>query len=108
MQLVGGAKGHEQEVMQFLQQHLQKNKIVLSVSSQPSQERLAVTVLFHRVKPRLPTDELQSILSAGNASTVLHCRSPSINRTIHGALFCPNHSKQSLKQPSHDFGQFTK
>ncbi len=72
MQLVGGVKGHEQKVMQFLQQHLQTNKIALSVSTQPGQERLAVTVIFHRVKPRLPTDELQSLLSAGDASTVQH------------------------------------
>ena len=72
MQLVGDVKGHEQKVMQFLQQHLQNNNIALSVSLQPGQEHLAVTVLFHRVKPRLPTDELQSLLSAGDASTVQH------------------------------------
>ena len=83
--MVGGVKGHEQKVMQFLQQYLQKNKIALSVSLQPGQERLAVTVLLHRVKPRLPTDELQSILSAGNASTMLHCRSSSVDHTVHGA-----------------------
>ncbi len=65
---------------------MQNNKIALSVSSQPSQERLAVTVLFHRVKPRLPTDELQSLLSAGDASTMLHRRSLSVDHTVHGAL----------------------
>ncbi len=86
MQLVGGVKGHEQKVMQSLQQYLQKNKIALSISSQPGQERLAVTVLFHRVKPRLPTDELQSLLSAGDASTMLHCGSPSVDHTVHGAV----------------------
>lgn len=53
------------------QQHLQKNKIALSVSSQPCQEHLAVTVLFHRVKPHLPTDKLQSILSAGASSQLV-------------------------------------
>ena len=72
--------------MQSLQQYLQKNKIALSVSSQPGQDLLAVTVLFHRVKPCLPTDELQSILSAGNASTMLHCRILSVDYAVHGAL----------------------
>ncbi|DBA72792.1 TPA: hypothetical protein ACH3X2_010181 [Trebouxia sp. C0005] len=57
--------------MQFLQQHLQNNNIALSVSLQPGQEHLAVTVLFHRVKPRLPTDELQSLLSAGSSSQLV-------------------------------------
>ena len=47
---MGGVKGHEQKAMQSVQDHLQKNKIALSVNLQPSQERLAVTVLFHRVK----------------------------------------------------------
>ncbi len=79
---MGGVKGHEQKAMQSVQDHLQKNKIALSVNLQPSQERLAVTVLFHRVKPRLPTDELQSLLSAGDASIMLHCRSLSVDNSM--------------------------
>lgn len=86
VQLVGGVKGHEQKVMQSLQQHLQKSKIGLSVTLDPGQKHLALTVLFHRVKPRLPTDELQSLLSAGDASTMLHCGSPSVDHTVHGAV----------------------
>ena len=60
--LVGSVKGHEQQVLSHLQQHLQQKHIRLISSA--SAADAAFTIKFHRVKTRLPTDELTSILAA--------------------------------------------
>lgn len=104
--MVGGVKGHEQKVMQFLQQYLQKNKIALSVSLQPGQRRLAVTVLLHRVKPRLPTDELQSsqqVMLALCCIVDLHqLITPSM---VLQTVLCAGHSKQSVESIYHVYNR---
>lgn len=60
--LVGSVKGHEQQVLSHLQQHLKQKHIRLMPSA--SAADAAITIKFHRMKTRLPTDELTSILAA--------------------------------------------
>ncbi len=60
--------------MHSVQQHLQRSDIALSISAQDSHEPVPVTISFHRVKARLPTDEIQYILSTvhDNAGILQH------------------------------------
>ena len=74
VRLVGSVKGHEQKVMQSVQQHLQRSDIAFSFGAKDSHEPAPVTILFHRVKARLLTDEIQYILSTvhGNDDILQH------------------------------------
>ena len=71
VRLVGSVLGHEQRVLSHLQQQLQQSHIRLMPTA--SAANAAVTIVFHRVKSRLPNDELASILAAtAGKYTALH------------------------------------
>ncbi|KAL3148190.1 hypothetical protein ABBQ38_014223 [Trebouxia sp. C0009 RCD-2024] len=62
MRLLGTVMGHEQQVLKYLQQHLLKDHVLLVNAS--SGDHAAVTLQFHRMKQRLPADELAAVLAA--------------------------------------------
>ena len=62
MRLLGTVMGHEQQVLTYLQQHLLKDHVLLVNAS--SGDHAAVTLQFHRMKQRLPADELAAVLAA--------------------------------------------
>ena len=61
--MAGSVLGHEHQIMQCLQQFLQ-HKVTLDILSEDSHEPAAATVLIHRMKPRLPSDEIQALLAS--------------------------------------------
>lgn len=69
VRVVGAVLGHEQQVLHQLQQELLSEQIRLATCS--GQKDAALTIHFHRMKPRLPSDELAAILhaSSGKQST---------------------------------------
>lgn len=62
MRLLGAVMGHEQQVLKYLQQHLLKDHVKLVNAT--NGEHAAVTLQFHRMKQRLPADELAAVLAA--------------------------------------------
>ena len=70
----GKVLGHEHQIMQHLQQLLQGH-VTLNILPKGSQETAAATVVFKRMKPRLPSDELQALL-ASVQGTVISFTSP--------------------------------
>ncbi|KAL3131255.1 hypothetical protein ABBQ38_000552 [Trebouxia sp. C0009 RCD-2024] len=62
MRMLGAVMGHEQQVLKYLQQHLLKDHVKLVNAN--SGEHAAVTLQFHRMKQRLPADELAAVLAA--------------------------------------------
>ena len=62
MRLFGTVMGHEQQVLKYLQQHLVKDHIMLVNAT--SGNHAALTLQFHRMKQRLPADELAAVLAA--------------------------------------------
>jgi hypothetical protein len=61
--MAGSVLGHEHQIMQRLQQSLQRN-IDLNILPEGSHEPAAATVLIRRMKPRLPSDEIQALLTS--------------------------------------------
>lgn len=63
IRLAGSALGHEHQIMQYLQHFLQ-HSVNLDILSEGSHEPAAATILVHRMKPRLPSDEIQALLAS--------------------------------------------
>ncbi len=61
--MAGSVLGHEHQIMHYLQQFVQHN-VNLDILSEGSHEAAAATVLIHRMKPRLPSDEIQALLAS--------------------------------------------
>lgn len=62
VRVVGSVLGHEQQVLQYIEQQMLSDHIRLTTTSEAS--ITALTIHFHRMKPRLPSDELAAILHA--------------------------------------------
>ena len=62
VQLVGGVLGHEERVFTALQHYLHQD-VDLTKLPQNHNEHKAVTLKFHRMKSRLPAEDLGAIAS---------------------------------------------
>ncbi|KAL0025731.1 hypothetical protein WJX77_008032 [Trebouxia sp. C0004] len=66
IKMAGSVLGHEHQIMQWLQR-LQHN-VNLDILSEGSHEPAAATILIRRMKPRLPSDEIQALLTSVQGS----------------------------------------
>lgn len=62
VKVLGTVMGHEQQVLQYLQQHLLTDHVTLVNAT--NRDHAALTLQFHRMKSRLPADELAAVLAA--------------------------------------------
>ena len=67
IRVVGSVLGHEDAILQYLQHHLQPH---VKIQADRTTEAAAATLLFCRVKPRLPADELQELLSSVQSKAI--------------------------------------
>ncbi|DBA72794.1 TPA: hypothetical protein ACH3X2_010183 [Trebouxia sp. C0005] len=67
IKMAGSVLGHEHQIMQCLQQFVQHH-VMVDILSEGSNERAAAIVLIHRMKPRLPSDEIQALLASVQGS----------------------------------------
>ncbi|DBB13845.1 TPA: hypothetical protein ACH3X3_000838 [Trebouxia sp. C0006] len=65
--MAGSVMGHEQQIMRCLEGMLQRH-VTLDILPEGSQEPAAATVLIRRMKPRLPSDEMQALLMSVQGS----------------------------------------
>lgn len=65
----GSVLGHEHQIMQCLQQFLH-HSVTLDILPEGSHEPAAATVLIYRMKPRLPSDEIQALLASVQGSAI--------------------------------------
>ena len=67
--MLGAVLGHEKYVLQYIREQLLAQHVRVTVT--PTLTDAAVIIQFHRMKPRLPSDELAGVLhaSAGFHST---------------------------------------
>ena len=61
IKMAGSVMGHEQQIMRCLDGMLQRH-VTLDILPEGSHEPAAATVLIRRMKPRLPSDEIQALL----------------------------------------------
>lgn len=64
IRLIGTVLGHETQIVHALQQRLKPSITVDIARAGDSLRPAAATLLFHRVKPRLPADEIHSLLAS--------------------------------------------
>ena len=64
IRLIGTVLGHETQIVHALQQRLKPSITVDIARAGDSLRPAAATLLFHRVKPRLPADEIHSLLTS--------------------------------------------
>lgn len=86
MRMLGAVMGHEQQVLKYLQQHLLKDHVKLVNAT--SGEHAAVTLQFHRMKQRLPADELAAVLAASAGVQYLKFRLNSCAFEVLRVLTC--------------------
>lgn len=67
--MLGAVLGHERQIMQYIQEQLLAQHVRVTVT--PTLTDAAVIIQIHRMKPRLPSNELAGVLhaSAGFHST---------------------------------------
>ncbi|KAL3136884.1 hypothetical protein ABBQ32_006496 [Trebouxia sp. C0010 RCD-2024] len=65
--VVGDVLGHENTVVQILQQHLQHQHVALDLQANQAVEPAGITLVFHRKKARLPRDEIDFMLAESSA-----------------------------------------
>ena len=62
MSMLGAVLGHEKQVLQYIREQLLAAYVRVTVT--PNLSDAAVIIQFHRMKPRLPSDELAGVLHA--------------------------------------------
>ncbi|KAL3148231.1 hypothetical protein ABBQ38_013703 [Trebouxia sp. C0009 RCD-2024] len=68
--VVGDVLGHQNNVVQTLQQQLQHQHVALDLQANQATEPAGITLVFHRKKARLPRDEIDSMLADSSAQGV--------------------------------------
>ena len=96
-----------QRVQQLLQRH-----VTLNILPKSGHETAATTVVFHRMKPRLPSDELQALLASVQGTVISfvlrlieHCmHSCVLHSMMH--MYCVLPCQWSLRRRESNVGQY--
>lgn len=67
--VLGAVLGHERQVLQHIQEQLLAEHVRVTMS--PDLNDATVIIQFHRMKPRLPADELAGILHTSSGASEL-------------------------------------